>query len=135
MRPSGTPRSPRIEGSATFTTTTSMMSIACTAHSRIRTARWPDPALAGASGLVEGFPVAGEVEEVVMVGSYLMNINKATVKVLPMTGRPRSASDEAIFRAVAEVVTSAGPAGLTLAAIARHVGLSAPALAQRFGSK
>ncbi|HEY6791178.1 MAG TPA: TetR family transcriptional regulator [Trebonia sp.] len=52
-----------------------------------------------------------------------------------MTGRPRSASDEAIFEAVAAVVTAAGPAGLTLAAVAGRVGLSAPALAQRFGSK
>jgi AcrR family transcriptional regulator len=52
-----------------------------------------------------------------------------------MTGRPRSASDEAIFEAVAAVVTAAGPAGLTLAAVAGRVGLSAPALAQRFRSK
>lgn len=52
-----------------------------------------------------------------------------------MTGRPRSASDEAVFEAVAAVVTAAGPSGLTLAAVAGRVGLSAPALAQRFGSK
>jgi AcrR family transcriptional regulator len=52
-----------------------------------------------------------------------------------VTGRPRSASDEAIFEAVAAVVTAAGPSGLTLAAVAGRVGLSAPALAQRFGSK
>ena len=52
-----------------------------------------------------------------------------------MTGRPRSASDEAIFQAVAAVVTASGPSGLTLAAVAGRVGLSAPALAQRFGSK
>jgi len=52
-----------------------------------------------------------------------------------MTGRPRSASDEAIFEAVAAVVTAAGPAGLTLAAVAGRVGLSAPALTQRFRSK
>ncbi|WP_188186727.1 TetR/AcrR family transcriptional regulator [Nonomuraea sp. SYSU D8015] len=52
-----------------------------------------------------------------------------------MTGRPRSVTDEAIFDAVADVVTESGPAGLTLAAVARRVGLSAPALAQRFGSK
>ena len=52
-----------------------------------------------------------------------------------MTGRPRSASDEAIFEAVAAAVTASGPAQLTLAAIAGRVGLSAPALAQRFGSK
>jgi AcrR family transcriptional regulator len=52
-----------------------------------------------------------------------------------VTGRPRSASDEAIFDAVAAVVTASGPAGLTLAAVAGRAGLSAPALAQRFGSK
>lgn len=52
-----------------------------------------------------------------------------------MTGRPRSASDEAIFEAVAAVVTASGPSGLTLAAVAARVGLSAPALTQRFGSK
>lgn len=52
-----------------------------------------------------------------------------------MTGRPRSVSDDAIFRAVATVVTDVGPAGLTLAAVADRVGLSAPALTQRFGSK
>src|SRR5262245_5891339 len=52
-----------------------------------------------------------------------------------MTGRPRSASDEAIFQAVAAVVTASGTSGLTLAAVGERVGLSAPALAQRFGSK
>jgi AcrR family transcriptional regulator len=52
-----------------------------------------------------------------------------------MTGRPRSVSDDAIFEAVADVVTAVGPAGLTLAAVAERAGLSAPALTQRFGSK
>lgn len=52
-----------------------------------------------------------------------------------MTGRPRSVSDDAIFEAVAAVVTEIGPAGLTLAAVAKRVGVSAPALTQRFGSK
>ena len=51
------------------------------------------------------------------------------------TGRPRSVSDEAIYDAVSAVVTKVGPAGLTLAAVAKHVGLSAPALTQRFGTK
>ena len=51
------------------------------------------------------------------------------------TGRPRRVSDEAIFEAVTAVVTEVGPSGLTLAAVADRVGLSAPALAQRFGSK
>ena len=52
-----------------------------------------------------------------------------------MTGRPRSASDEAIFEAMAAVVTAVGPSRLTLTAVAGRVGLSAPALTQRFGSK
>src|SRR5690606_3357403 len=52
-----------------------------------------------------------------------------------MTGRPRSVSDEAIFRAVAAVISDVGPKGLTLAAVAERVGLTAPALTQRFGSK
>jgi len=51
------------------------------------------------------------------------------------TGRPRTVSDEAIFQAVSAVVSESGPAGLTLAAVADRVGLSGPALAQRFGSK
>jgi AcrR family transcriptional regulator len=52
-----------------------------------------------------------------------------------VTGRPRSVSDEAVFEAVADVVTAVGPAKLTLAAVAQRAGLSAPALTQRFGSK
>ncbi len=44
-------------------------------------------------------------------------------------------SDEAIFEAVSAVVTEVGPSGLTLSAVADEAGLSAPALAQRFGSK
>ncbi len=52
-----------------------------------------------------------------------------------MVGRPRSVSDEAVFEAVSAVVAEVGPAGLTLSAVAERAGLSAPALAQRFGSK
>lgn len=51
------------------------------------------------------------------------------------TGRPRTVSDDAIYAAVSTVVTSVGPAGLTLAAVAKQAGLSAPALTQRFGTK
>ncbi|GAB3206191.1 transcriptional regulator, TetR family [Marinactinospora thermotolerans DSM 45154] len=40
-----------------------------------------------------------------------------------------------IFEAVASVVTEEGPAGATLATVAARVGLSGPALTQRFGSK
>lgn len=52
-----------------------------------------------------------------------------------MVGRPRSVSDAQIFRAVARTVAREGPAGLTLAAVAAKVGVTGPALAQRFGSK
>jgi AcrR family transcriptional regulator len=52
-----------------------------------------------------------------------------------MVGRPRKVTDEEVFRAVAEVVTKAGPSGLTFAAVAERVDLTGPALAQRFGSK
>lgn len=52
-----------------------------------------------------------------------------------MPGRPRAASDEAIFRAITAVISESGPGGLTLGAIAERVGISAPALTQRFGSK
>ena len=51
------------------------------------------------------------------------------------TGRPRTVSDEAIYEAVTTVVGEVGPSGLTLGAVAERVGLSAPALTQRFGSK
>jgi AcrR family transcriptional regulator len=52
-----------------------------------------------------------------------------------MAGRPRSVSDEAIFDAVARVVNELGPSGLTLAAVAERVGLTAPGVRQRFGNK
>ncbi len=52
-----------------------------------------------------------------------------------MAGRPRTVSDQAVFDAVTAVVADVGPSGLTLSAVAEKVGVSAPALAQRFGSK
>ena len=52
-----------------------------------------------------------------------------------MAGRPRSVSDEEIFGALTAVVSEVGPSRLTLSAVAGKVGLSAPALTQRFGSK
>ena len=52
-----------------------------------------------------------------------------------MIGRPRTVDDDQIFDAVAAVVSEHGPNGLTLASIAERVGLTAPALTQRFGSK
>ena len=52
-----------------------------------------------------------------------------------MSGRPRTVHDDQIFAAVAAVLSEQGPNGLTLASIAERVGLTAPALTQRFGSK
>ena len=52
-----------------------------------------------------------------------------------MSPRPRQASDEAIFQATFDAVSKVGPGRLTLADVARNVGVSAAALVQRFGSK
>ncbi|MFD9595218.1 TetR/AcrR family transcriptional regulator [Kitasatospora sp. NPDC059973] len=52
-----------------------------------------------------------------------------------MAGRPRGVDDVVILRATAEVIGRVGPAGLTLAAVAREVGLVPGTLVQRFGSK
>ncbi|MET9555179.1 helix-turn-helix domain-containing protein [Streptomyces sp. NPDC006645] len=52
-----------------------------------------------------------------------------------MVGRPRGVDDAAILRATADVVGRVGPAGLTLAAVAREVGVVPGTLMQRFGSK
>ncbi|WP_406346372.1 TetR/AcrR family transcriptional regulator [Streptomyces sp. NBC_00648] len=50
-------------------------------------------------------------------------------------GRPRGVEDAVILRAAAQVMGRVGPAGLTLAAVAREVGLVPATLVQRFGSK
>ncbi|MFD6228861.1 TetR/AcrR family transcriptional regulator [Streptomyces sp. NPDC060232] len=50
-------------------------------------------------------------------------------------GRPRGIEDEVILRATAQVMGRVGPTGLTLAAVAREVGLVPGTLVQRFGSK
>ncbi|WP_028193719.1 TetR/AcrR family transcriptional regulator [Salinispora pacifica] len=50
-------------------------------------------------------------------------------------GRPRGVDDVVILRATTHVMGQVGPAGLTLAAVARAVGLAPATLAQRFGSK
>jgi AcrR family transcriptional regulator len=52
-----------------------------------------------------------------------------------MTGRPRSVSDDEIFRSVTNVVARLGPARLTVAAVAAEAKLSAPSLLQRFETK
>jgi AcrR family transcriptional regulator len=52
-----------------------------------------------------------------------------------VAGRPRSVEDAVILRAAVEVIGRVGPSGLTLAAVAREVGLVAATLVQRFGSK
>ena len=52
-----------------------------------------------------------------------------------MSPRPRSASDDEILDALLRAVEEGGVARLTLAAVAAACGLSAAAVAQRFGSK
>ncbi|WP_281398149.1 TetR/AcrR family transcriptional regulator [Actinomadura alba] len=52
-----------------------------------------------------------------------------------MVGRPRGVEDAVILHAAAQVMGRVGPAGLTLAAVAREVGLVPATLVQRFGSK
>lgn len=49
--------------------------------------------------------------------------------------RPRTTSNAEILAAVNRVVSRVGPAQLTLADVAAEVGLAAPTLLQRFGSK
>ncbi|MEV4195286.1 helix-turn-helix domain-containing protein, partial [Streptomyces toxytricini] len=49
--------------------------------------------------------------------------------------RPRGVEDAVILRAAVDVIGRSGPGGLTLAAVAREVGLVPGTLAQRFGSK
>ena len=49
--------------------------------------------------------------------------------------RPRTVDDAVVLTAAAEVVNRIGPARLTLQRVADEVGLSAPTLVQRFGSK
>lgn len=52
-----------------------------------------------------------------------------------MSPRPRTVDDAQIAAAFARVINRAGPAGLTLAAIAKEAGLAPATLIQRFGSK
>jgi AcrR family transcriptional regulator len=49
--------------------------------------------------------------------------------------RPRTVTDDAILGAAQRLVALRGPDRTTLAAVAAEVGLSAPTLVQRFGSK
>jgi AcrR family transcriptional regulator len=49
--------------------------------------------------------------------------------------RPRTVDDEAVLAAASQVVNRVGPSRLTLQRVADEVGLSAPTLVQRFGSK
>ncbi|MEV8535487.1 helix-turn-helix domain-containing protein [Streptomyces sp. NPDC051211] len=58
-------------------------------------------------------------------------INEGVVEL----ARPRGVEDAVILRAAAEVMGRVGPGGLTLAAVAREVGLVPGTLVQRFGSK
>ncbi|KOU33096.1 TetR family transcriptional regulator [Streptomyces sp. WM6373] len=53
----------------------------------------------------------------------------------PVVARPRGIEDAVILQATARVMGRVGPTGLTLAAVAREVGLVPGTLVQRFGSK
>jgi AcrR family transcriptional regulator len=50
-------------------------------------------------------------------------------------GRPRAATDEEVFAAIAGIVNRHGPAATTLARVGAEAGVTAAALVQRFGSK
>lgn len=52
-----------------------------------------------------------------------------------MSARPRTATDATILAATARALSQVGPARLTLADVAREVGLVPATLVQRFGSK
>jgi AcrR family transcriptional regulator len=52
-----------------------------------------------------------------------------------MVGRPRQVTDDEILDAVAQTVSVGGPAKLTVAEVAARIGVTAPAVRQRFGSK
>lgn len=52
-----------------------------------------------------------------------------------MAGRPRSVTDEQIFDALAAVITSVGPADVTLDRVGARLGLTGAAVGHRFGSK
>ena len=52
-----------------------------------------------------------------------------------MSPRPRKVSDEEVFAAAYRAMSRLGPGELTLAEIAEEAGVTASALAQRFGSK
>ena len=52
-----------------------------------------------------------------------------------MSPRPRKVSDDEVFAAAHRAMTRLGPGELTLAEIAAEAGVTAGALAQRFGSK
>ena len=49
--------------------------------------------------------------------------------------RPRLVSDDAIFAAFDAAIAEHGPNGVTLALVAERLGVTAPALMRRFGSK
>jgi len=52
-----------------------------------------------------------------------------------MLGRPRSVSNDEIFAAITNVIAKHGPGRLTVEAVAKQAGLSAPSVLQRFGTK
>jgi AcrR family transcriptional regulator len=55
--------------------------------------------------------------------------------MMPGVPRTKTVDDDAVLDAAVRVIDRVGPAGLTLAAVAREVGLSASTVVQRFSSK
>jgi AcrR family transcriptional regulator len=62
-------------------------------------------------------------------------VNGHSLFVNAMTGRPRRVEDQEILAATARVIGRLGPTRLTLADVGREVGLAAPTLVKRFGTK
>lgn len=52
-----------------------------------------------------------------------------------MSPRPRRVQDDTVLDAAAQLMRDVGPVGFTVDEVARRVGVSGPALLQRFGSK
>jgi AcrR family transcriptional regulator len=57
------------------------------------------------------------------------------VAVVSEGGRPRTFTDERCFEATSRILSARGTMGLSLAAVARDVGCTGPALSIRFGSR
>ena len=61
-----------------------------------------------------------------------MTVHSVTLRRVP---RPKTIDDDAVLDAAVRVIDTAGPSGLTVAAVAHEVGLAPATLIQRFASK